>query len=187
MSTNHNADNGALVKLMILVYNYCVMNRMGLTKHNAMLSCAILSSATIFLLSGCGQSSDEILLDEYRSGMETFFEKVDDANETINSIEAGSEEASTELLNALDDLSEACSDMAELEVPDDFANLGDLPDEVSDYMKEAVDAYHRAYDGVYDGNFDESALSAADEYYERANIRIRKMLSILHGENTSEQ
>ena len=144
-------------------------------------------AAVLLLISGCGQSSDEILLDEYKSGMETFFEKVDDANEAINSIEAGSEDASTELLEALDELNDACSDMADLEVPEDFAALGDLPEDASDYMKQAVEAYHRAYDGVYDGNFDESALQDADEYYENANQCIRKILSILHGENSADE
>ena len=181
------ADNGSLVKPLILVYNYCVMNRYRFTKHHTMVSGAVLFSAALLLLSGCGQSSDEILLDEYKKGMETFFEKVDDANETINSIEAGSEDASTELLEALDELSDACSDMADLEIPEDFAALGDLPEDASDYMKQAVEAYHRAYDGVYDGNFDESALQDADEYYESANQCIRKILSILHGEGSSDE
>ena len=69
--------------------------------------------------------------------------------------------------------------MAELEVPDRFSAADSLADEASENMAEAVSYFHMAYEGE---EFDPNLEQAAREYYERANIRIQYMITILHGE-----
>ena len=46
-------------------------------------------------------------------------------------------------------------------------------------MKEAVALFHTAYDGE---TYDEGSEQAALEYYNRTNIRIQYIITILHGE-----
>ena len=46
-------------------------------------------------------------------------------------------------------------------------------------MKEAVALFHSAYEG---DTYDEALGQAALEYYERTNIRIQYIITILHGE-----
>jgi len=51
----------------------------------------------------------------------------------------------------------------------------------ADYMNIANSYYHKAYDG----EFDEDALSLANDNYEMANKRLKTIISVLHGENDS--
>ena len=46
-------------------------------------------------------------------------------------------------------------------------------------MKEAVALFHAAYEG---DTFDEPSEQAAREYYDRTNIRLQYIITILHGE-----
>ena len=46
-------------------------------------------------------------------------------------------------------------------------------------MKEAVALYHTAYEGE---TYDEGSAQAAREYYDRTNIRLQYIITILHGE-----
>ena len=54
-----------------------------------------------------------------------------------------------------------------------------VADEADENMKQAVALYHSAYEAEV---FDEPMAQAAREYYDRANIRIQYIISILHGE-----
>lgn len=69
--------------------------------------------------------------------------------------------------------------MAGLEVPDRFSAVDSLADEADENMKQAVSLYHQAYEAEV---FDEGRAQAAREYYDRANVRIQYIISILHGE-----
>lgn len=128
------------------------------------------------ILSGCGKEEE---LDEYQADMTTFFEHIVAYNDGMNAIDASSEDAVGQLLAYLDQLRDEITWMAELEVPEQFSAAESLADEADENMKQAVELYHRAYEGEF---YDEALAQAAREYYDRANIRIQYILTILHGE-----
>ncbi len=130
----------------------------------------------VLMLTACG--NDETLT-AYQEDMTTFFEHVAAYNDDMNSIDASSEDATQQLLDYLDQLESEITWMAELEVPEQFSAVDSLADEADENMKQAVELYHQAYEGEA---YDEAAAEAAREYYDRANIRIQYIITILHGE-----
>lgn len=129
-----------------------------------------------FLLTGCGE--DEALL-AYQEDMSTFFENAAAYNDNMNAIDPNSEDAVSQLLSYLDGLQNEITWMAQLEVPEQFSAAESLADEADENMKEAVALFHQAYEGE---TYDEALGQAALEYYERTNVRIQYIITILHGE-----
>lgn len=129
-----------------------------------------------FLLTACGKDEE---LTAYQEDMNTFFERAAEYNDKMNAIDRTSDTAVIELLGYLDAFAEDIEWMANLEVPDRFSAVESLADEAAENMKEAVALYHEAYGG--DG-YDEGCAQAAREYYDRTNIRIQYIITILHGE-----
>lgn len=127
-------------------------------------------------MTACG--NDEAL-NTYQEDMTAFFEHVAAYNDGMNSINVTSEDARTQLLGYLDQLRDEVTWMAELEVPEQFSAVESLADEADENMKQAVALYHQAYEG---DTYDEAVAGAAREYYDRANIRIQYIITILHGE-----
>lgn len=130
----------------------------------------------VTLLTACGQDEE---LTAYQEDMNTFFEHIAGFNDNMNAIDASAEDAEDQLLSYLDQLQAEFTWMAELTVPDEFSAIDSLADEADENMKQAVSLYHRAYEAEI---FDEPVAKAAREYYDRANIRIQYIISILHGE-----
>ena len=130
----------------------------------------------VIVLTACGQDEE---LTTYQEDMNTFFEHIAAFNDSMNAIDASSEDAADQLLSYLDQLQEEFTWMAELTVPDEFSAIDSLADEADENMRQAVSLYHRAYEAEV---FDEPVAEAAREYYDRANIRIQYIISILHGE-----
>ena len=138
---------------------------------------AVLGAAfCIVMLVGCGKNQ---ALEQYQADMTTFFEQISMYNDGMNSIDASAEDATNRILDYLDKVEEEIAWMAQLEVPSQFSAVEDLADEADENMKQAVALYHQAYDG---DTFDEAVAQAAKEYYDRANIRIQYIITILHGE-----
>lgn len=129
-----------------------------------------------FLLTACGQNEE---LTAYQEDMNTFFERAAEYNDQMNAIDRTSDTAVIELLGYLDAFAEDIEWMAQLEVPEQFSAVESLADEASENMKEAVALYHEAYGG---DQYDEGSAQAAREYYDRTNIRIQYIITILHGE-----
>lgn len=129
-----------------------------------------------FLLSACGENEE---LTAYQEDMNTFFERAGEYNDKMNAIDRESDTAVIELLGYLDAFAEDIQWMAELEVPEQFSAVESLADEADENMKEAVALFHAAYDGE---SYDEGSEQAALEYYDRTNIRIQYIITILHGE-----
>lgn len=129
-----------------------------------------------FLLTACGQNK---ALAAYQEDMDTFFERAAEYNDKMNAIDRDSDTAAVELLGYLDAFAEDIQWMAELTVPEQFSAVESLADEADENMKEAVALFHAAYDG---GAYDEASEQAAVEYYNRTNIRIQYIITILHGE-----
>lgn len=124
----------------------------------------------------CGE--DEAL-NAYLEDMNTFFSRAAEYNENMNAIDRDSDTALPELLGYLDALEEDIAWMAELEVPEQFSAAESLADEAAENMKQAVELFHKACEGE---KFDDATAQAAIEYYNRTNIRIRYIITILHGE-----
>lgn len=130
----------------------------------------------VFLLTACGQNEE---LAAYQEDMNTFFERAAEYNDKMNAIDRTSDTAVIELLGYLDAFAEDIEWMAGLEVPEQFSAVESLADEADENMKEAVALYHTAYG---EGAYDEGSAQAAREYYDRTNIRIQYIITILHGE-----
>lgn len=129
-----------------------------------------------FLLTACGEDEE---LTAYQEDMNTFFERAVEYNDKMNAIDRESDTAVIELLGYLDAFAEDIQWMAELTVPEQFSAVESLADEADENMKEAVALFHAAYDGE---SYDEGSEQAALEYYDRTNIRIQYIITILHGE-----
>ena len=129
-----------------------------------------------FLLTACGENEE---LTAYQEDMNTFFERASEYNDKMNAIDRESDTAVIELLGYLDAFAEDIQWMAELEVPEQFSAVEGLADEADENMTEAVALFHTAYDGE---TYDEGSEQAALEYYNRTNIRIQYIITILHGE-----
>lgn len=134
----------------------------------------------ILSLTGCGKKDAKI--ETYKANMNQFFENIKIFDSSINAIDPNSETATTELLSLLDSMNTSFSQMASLEVPESFPGVEDLATQASEYMSEAVSFYHQAYDGEYDATLED----VARQNYERANIRLQYIVSILHGDIPEE-
>lgn len=143
-----------------------------------MRKCLIIGFCLFFtlLFTACGQDEE---LTAYQEDMNTFFERAKEYNDKMNAIDSASDTAVIELLGYLDAFAEDIEWMAGLEVPNQFSAVESLADEADENMKEAVALFHAAYEG---GTFDEPSEQAAREYYDRTNIRLQYIITILHGE-----
>ncbi|MBR4530507.1 MAG: hypothetical protein IKO80_09560 [Lachnospiraceae bacterium] len=138
---------------------------------------AVLAAVSLMLMftAGCGDQTPDPL-DVYCEEMDAFYTEVGEIDGLINGIDPDSPDATEEFLTQMDRLDALFTEMSGVEIPEEFETMEDLPAEAADYMTKAVAAFHDAYDG----DFDENAESLARQYYDRANIRIRYMLAILH-------
>lgn len=143
-----------------------------MTKYKITLVCLLFA----LMLTACGKNEE---LTAYQDDMNTFFERAAEYNDKMNAIDRESDTAVIELLGYLDAFAEDIQWMAELEVPEQFSAVESLADEADENMKEAVALFHVAYDGEA---YDEGSEQAAMEYYNRTNIRIQYIITILHGE-----
>lgn len=133
----------------------------------------------LFFLTGCGKDAK---LENYKANMNQFFENIRIFDSSINAIDPNSETAAAELLSLLDSMNTSFSQMASLEVPESFPGVEELATQASEYMSEAVSFYHQAYDGEYDAVLED----VARQNYERANLRLQYIVSILHGDIPEE-
>ena len=128
------------------------------------------------LLTGCKKDES---LNEYQDNMEVFFNHLAEFNDEMNEVDVDAEDAVAQMLDYLDRLDEEFAWMAGLEVPKEFSAAESLADEASENMSQAAALFHTAYEGEA---FDAAIEEAAREYYNRANIRIQYIITILHGE-----
>ena len=137
-------------------------------------------SALTILFTGCGASEE---LEVYKANMTQFFENIKIYDTSINSLNPESETAVTDLLALLDSMEVSFEQMASLEVPEGFPGVEELADEASEYMTEAVSYYHQAFEAE---PFDIVLADVAKQNYDRANVRLQYIVSILHGDIPEE-
>lgn len=141
----------------------------------------LLAFSLVFSLTACGDEENEI--DIFGKEIDKFCNKISDINNSINKIDAESDDAVEELLGYLDNLDEDFKSFSELDFPEEFDYLESLADEASSYMTEAVSSYHDAYS---DGGYSSSVADYAKENYSRAYKRIQIIVTFLHGEQPED-
>lgn len=130
----------------------------------------------VWLLAACGQDPE---LAQFRNSIDAFCTRISEIDTSINSIDAQSEDATSQLLSYLDELDLAFQSFAELDFPEEFDYLETLSAESSQYMTEAVSSYHEAYGN---GGYNEYTAEYARENYSRAYKRVQIIITFLHGE-----
>lgn len=144
--------------------------------------CIAVMVLSITLLTGCGRDA---LLDKYKTNMEGYFDQVAAINYHMNCVDVSGAETAEELevaysliLQNLDELDTLTAQMADYEVPEQFELCEGLADEAAENMSQAVSLFHELYES---DEYNESLADGAYEYYERANMRIGYIRSILQG------
>ena len=132
------------------------------------------------LLTACGEDPE---LSQFKNSIDEFCTGISEIDDSINSIDALSDDAVSKLLADLDELNGLFQTFSQLDFPEEFDYLEDLADESSEYMAEAVKSYHEAYDGTYDENMAEYAR----QNYSRAYKRIQIIISFLHGDEPVDE
>lgn len=151
-------------------------------QHSPHLRCSILlcTFTVLLMLTGCGKNKD---IEIYKTNMTQFFENISILNDSINNLDPESENVSQELLPLLDSLEQSFTQMASLEVPEDFPGVAELAQDADKYMTEAVSYYHQAYEN---GEYDKTAADIAYQNYQVANKRLQYIIQILHGDIPEE-
>lgn len=134
----------------------------------------------VVILTACGEDPE---LARFRKSMDDFCTKISEIDNSINKIDAQSDDATTQLLACLDDLDSTFQGFAQLDFPEEFDYLENLADESSEYMTEAVKSYHDAYGNA---TYDESTAEYAKQNYSRAYKRVQIIISFLHGEEPTD-
>lgn len=130
----------------------------------------------VVILTACGEDP---ALTRFRKNIDDFCTRISEIDTSINSIDAESEDAASELLTCLDDLDLVFQTFSELDFPEEFDYLEDLADESSEYMTEAVKSYHEAFG---QDSYNEQMAEYARQNYSRAYKRVQIIISFLHGE-----
>ena len=144
----------------------------------------ILLSVVVFL-TGCGQDAE---LTKFKHEIDQFCTNISKLDTAINKIQVSSDEtslnnATDELLGYLDELDDEFKKLANITFPEEFEYLEDMSDEASEYMTEAVSAYHQAFGSAI---YNESLGEYAKENYSRAYKRVQIIITFLHGEKPTD-
>lgn len=153
---------------------------MKIIRYKAKALAFLIALMSSWVLLGCGSDP---ALDTYKANMDVYFDGVAKLDDAINSIDPLEDLDGERILKNLDQLLNITSQMADLEVPEQFYLAESLADEAYENMSEAVSLYHQIYESDI---YNESMVDGAYEYYERANKRIFYIRDILHGEMPAE-
>ncbi len=132
------------------------------------------------MLTACGEDTE---LTRFKKSIDDFCTRISEIDNSINQINAQSDDATAQLLACLDDLDTTFQGFARLDFPEEFNYLENLADESSEYMTEAVKSYHDAYGGE---RYDENTAEYAKQNYSRAYKRIQIIITFLHGEEPTD-
>lgn len=135
---------------------------------------------SVLILSACGEDPE---LTQFRKSMDDFCTRISEIDSAINNIDAQAENASSQLLNYLDDLDIVFQSFANLDFPEEFDYLEGLADDASKYMTEAVKSYHEAYGS---GSYNAQMAEYARQNYSRSYKRIQIIITFLHGEEPDD-
>lgn len=132
-------------------------------------------------LSACGKNSE---MTQFKQDIDSFCTDISNIDTSMNNIDATSASAKTQLLGYLDELDEEFIGFAGLDFPEEFDYLETLADESSEYMTEAVNYYHKAYEET--DKYNEEYATYATENYSRALKRVQIIITFLHGDEPTD-
>lgn len=141
---------------------------------------AAAGTAFMLFLSACGADP---ALTQFKSEMDAFCSSIYDINDSINQIDASSENASDLALAYLDQLDDKFKEFADMDFPEAYDYLEPLADEAASYMQTAVESYHLVY---AENGYDEEKADYARENSVRAFKRVQVILQVLHGEEPAQ-
>ena len=136
-----------------------------------------------FLLTGCNQKENDLETTRLHSEINEFCENLKEIDKSINQItnisadEEGLKAATKELMSNLELLKDEFAKFSNIDFPTEYDYLEKVADEASDYMTEAVNAYHKTYEDNYTASMEEYAL----ENYKRAYKRVQIIIDVLNG------
>lgn len=127
------------------------------------------------LLTGCaaGSQSTEALR-SYRTEMEGLFSDLENVQSTIDGIDASADNADELLVQAIDEMSAACSKAAAAEAPAGYEVVQERAEHAAAMMGQASSEFHTAFEAE---TMDQDAYDAAMEYYKSACSDIQSMIS----------
>jgi len=140
----------------------------------------ILCLILLFILIGCrGDGNNDTALNEYQAKMEFFYEHLNSYDRDLNELDPEKSTAVTDMLSYLDGIAALVKTMASYKVPEVFVGVEELAKQADEYMTEAVRLYREAFTA---SEYDDNIAKAAQENFERANLRLRYIADILRGE-----
>jgi hypothetical protein len=145
-----------------------------MTKTRQLLLLTLITSVMLIMI-GC---SNEDPFTVYQRNMESYLTQITYYNDAINAIDPESDNAVAELLQNLTGIAETIREMARFDVPPSFPGVAELADQADELMVEALQLFHEAFAGDF---YDDNIGNAANEYYQRANLRLRYIAEILQG------
>lgn len=151
-------------------------------KRFAYILCITLMLTT---LAGCKKpEADNEAVSEYAEQMENFFVGIKTLDEKINSLNPEDENSLAELFIYLEQLEEQFKYLSEIDAPDEFNATESLADEAYDYMIKANQYFAKTFE---DNSYNENTYKAGLECYNRANKRVKYIISLLHGEIPTDE
>lgn len=126
------------------------------------------------VLGGCGSTQSVDALSAYRTEMDGVFSDLENVQNTINEIDASAENADELLLQAMDEMSAACSKAAAAEAPSGYESIQETAEHAAMMMGQASSGFREAFEGT---DFNQSAYDAAMEYYKSANTDVQSMIT----------
>ncbi|MDO4292243.1 MAG: hypothetical protein Q4C65_03330 [Eubacteriales bacterium] len=138
-----------------------------------------LLAASLLTLAGCGEDPQ---MADYQDRMNAFYEDFSAGAQALEGIDPSSGTAVEELLESLELLNGLTEQLAQIPVPDVYAQAGvnELAAEAADHMAQADRMYREVY-GAPDSGFDQETADAAHEHYLRAMKRINYIAVMLQG------
>lgn len=136
----------------------------------------IIGIITITLLCGCGKKDEE--LDTYYSNMKKFVTNITKLGEKLDNLDPNKSSSTKTMLKTLDSMELTFKNLADCDVPAQFASNETLADEAYEYMHEAVTMYHSYFENP---ETDINTADAAYENYTRAMKRVEYISMILQG------
>lgn len=140
---------------------------------NVSLLCVMLTA----LLSGCGANKEAVAeLSAYTEEMTGFYQTLAQYQNELDLVDGAQEDAEQQALKLVDQMAVLCEDAAGNDVPEGYETAGELCRQAAEYLQEASEAYHAAFDGEA---LDQENLEKANQSCEAAGQCLLQMAECL--------
>ena len=132
---------------------------------------AVMTMSVIF--AGCGKKAgEELTVDEYKEKASVFYDKLQDYDKKITSIDSKDKGATEELLKVLDDMNADFQEFGALEPPKQIPEAKEHASNAANLMNTAVTYFHHA---LSDEETNTDALANARLNYSNAIIEVKNV------------